>query len=343
METDPLKPLVDAVAGRPLAMIGLAATLLLPKGRETDARRLCEEALALAPADPEVRSRAQSVLGYGIGSWYFTMVQDERRHRLYRQAFEAVIRPGALVLDIGAGTGLFAMMAARAGAGLVVGFERNPAVAAAAQRTVERNGLSSRVRIHAGDVLDARIGVELPGPADVLVWDNLSNNLLGAGGPETVADARRRLLRPDAAVIPMRTEIRVALADIARKSERRMNMVEGFDLSAFNALGPSVFTPGHSRVTPASDAATIFDIPSGPAPAAGGRATVTATGGRVSGVAQWLRFHLADGISYDTDAEDVIAFGIEVHPVEPFVAAPGEAVAIEGAHDGRTTWFWVRR
>jgi type II protein arginine methyltransferase len=49
------------------------------------------------------------------------------------------VGPATKVLDIGTGTGLLAMMAARAGAREVVACEMNPAVADAASAIVERS------------------------------------------------------------------------------------------------------------------------------------------------------------------------------------------------------------
>jgi SAM-dependent methyltransferase len=344
-EAEDFRTLIDAVDGRPAAMINLASSFFLPRGEEALARDLCERALALAPEDPEVRARAQAVRSAGIGSWYFSMVQDSERHRLYAEAFAATIRPGSIVLDIGAGTGLFAMMAARAGAGLVVAYERNPAVAAVARRSVARNGLSDRVKIVTGDALDAEVGEDLPRHADVLIWDNLANNLLGAGGVATVEHALRRLLVPDAPVIPARAEVRVALAHYRKPADRTMSVVEGFDLSAFNDLQEGALTAGTASAPRVSSAATIFDVDFTGVPIRAARTsvTVTADSGTVDGVVQWIRFHLADGITYETDAESVKAFGRQFHPVEPFEAAGGEAVVIEGAHDRVNTWFWVRR
>src|SRR5262245_60075461 len=130
--TDPqTETLIQQVSGKPIAMLMLARTLLLPSGKTARAKELCEAAVRLAPEDAEVRALAQSIRSRGIGAWYFTMVQDRGRHARYAEAFRKSFTPGCTVLDIGAGTGLFAMLAAREGAGRVVACEREPEIAGA--------------------------------------------------------------------------------------------------------------------------------------------------------------------------------------------------------------------
>lgn len=336
--------LIAQVTGNPLAMLMLARTLLLPRGEAARARLLCDEAVRLAPDDPEVSALAQAIRSSGIGDWYFTMVRDHGRHAKYAQAFRKLLRPDSIVLDIGAGTGLFAMLAAREGAHMVIACERDPAVAAAASEVVRVNGLTDRVTIIPKDSRDLELGIDLPTRADVLLWDNLSNDLVSVGALDSIEDARRRLLRPDAAIIPQKCELRVALVE-ARQGSLEMGTAEGFDLTPFNRLRPTQVTLSRSKSERRSDSAGVFEFDFTVDAAHGPRrnhVAVTATGGRVNGIAQWLRFELADGVSYDTgDDEGVTAFGLQYHAVEPFEAEAGQRVTIAGAHDRLSTWFWI--
>lgn len=83
---------------------------------------------------------------------YTDMLNDDARNRAYRRALEAAVQPDDLVLDIGTGTGLLAMMAARSmrhanSTGSVVGCEVHPATANLARRIVAANGLADTVCI----------------------------------------------------------------------------------------------------------------------------------------------------------------------------------------------------
>ncbi len=167
------------VAEKPLPLVSLAV-LLLAKGQVDRARQLCAQAVALSPEDAEIRALAAEVFSHGVPTWYFSMLRDNVRHKKYEAAFRRAIKPGSRVLDIGSGTGLFAMMAARAGAAEVITCESNPAVAAAVSQVIARNDLTNVIRVVAKHSSDLELGSDLAGAADVIVWDNLTRNLIGA-------------------------------------------------------------------------------------------------------------------------------------------------------------------
>eukprot|EP00966_Prymnesium_polylepis_P024041 553550-Prymnesium_polylepis.1 len=78
------------------------------------------------------------------------MLCDERRNGAYHRAIcraVASLPKGSVVLEIGSGSGLLAMMAAKAGASngvRVVGCEMHGVMAVAAQRVVAANGFSKQ-------------------------------------------------------------------------------------------------------------------------------------------------------------------------------------------------------
>lgn len=339
--------LIARVQDNPLAMLMLARTLLLPRGKTARAYELSEAAVRLAPDNGEVSALARMVRARCAAAWYFTMVQDHSRHAKYAAAFRQVLASGCTVLDIGAGTGLFAMLAAREGAGRVIACERDSVIADGAREIVRVNGLSDRVSVIAKDSRELKMGEDLEGPADVLLWDNLTNDLLGVGALDAISDAHHRLLKPGARVIPRRCELRVALVKANPSADVLMGIVEGFDLSPFNRFRPTQTTLNRTAFERRSAAETIFDFDFSSErefPEQRGQAMVTATGGAVDGVAQWLRFHLTDDIRYDTgDDQGVTAFAIQYHAVEPFESVAGQRVAIAGAHDRQRTWFWIDR
>ena len=55
---------------------------------------------------------------------YQDMLSDHERMRRYRQAIEAVVRPGDVVADLGTGLGVLALMAVRAGASFVYAIDQ---------------------------------------------------------------------------------------------------------------------------------------------------------------------------------------------------------------------------
>ena len=97
---------------------------------------------------------------------YGKMIQDRIRTSAYQQALARAMKPGDVVVDLGAGTGLFTLHACRLGAKLVHAIEPNPIIQVA-REIVQANGFSDRVVFHQAMSFD----VELPQPANVVVTD----------------------------------------------------------------------------------------------------------------------------------------------------------------------------
>jgi ribosomal protein L11 methyltransferase len=70
--------------------------------------------------------------------------------RLCLRAVEEVVRPGQRVIDIGAGSGILSIAAARLGAARVEAIEIESVATAVCLENVIRNGLSSIVKVHQG-------------------------------------------------------------------------------------------------------------------------------------------------------------------------------------------------
>lgn len=339
--------LIEQVEDSPLALAGLARTLLLSKGHDERARELCDRAVAMAPSDPEIQAIRAEVYSQDIEQFYFSMVRDSARHGAYVRAFARAFRSGGRALDIGAGTGLFAMLAARAGASEVIACERSQQVAAAAAMVVDRNGYQDRVRIVPKASTDLVMGVDLDAPVDVLIWDNLANNMMGAGALASVEDALRRLVKPGGAVIPARVALKAALAEDRGLHRRRMGIVDGFDLSPFNRFATPQY---HLRCDAAelslrSEAVSLFDFDfetRGPHAAAKVFRSVIGEGGAANGVVQWLAFELDDRERYEArPGTKIDAFGLRFHPTaEPFEALRGGKFMIGASHDRMRVRIW---
>ncbi|HEV2918346.1 MAG TPA: 50S ribosomal protein L11 methyltransferase, partial [Actinomycetota bacterium] len=74
-----------------------------------------------------------------------TRICDRVRIEAFRRAIDSMVRPGDIVLDIGAGSGILSMFAARAGAARVYAVERTT-VAVLAQELAAANGVAEIVQ-----------------------------------------------------------------------------------------------------------------------------------------------------------------------------------------------------
>jgi len=232
---DAVRLLRDAAAARPddtrvqLALGDSWCEL----GRFVEAASCYERALALGePAAERGRRHALSKL---VPSWHFAMLNDAPRNAAYQAAIDAVVRPGDLVLEIGTGSGLLAMMAARAGAGLVVTCEQAPPIAMAAREIVAANGLADRVTVVPARSTRLKVGVELPRRADLLIMEVFDTALLGEGVLSSLEDARARLLDPVARVLPAGATLKAQVVECPElRPVNPIGRIAGFDLSAFD-------------------------------------------------------------------------------------------------------------
>jgi type II protein arginine methyltransferase len=147
-------------------------------GQRAKAAALVKAALSQSD-DPALLSAAQVVLSHTIPQWHRLMLRDVERNEAFEQAIARSVRAGGTVLDIGAGSGLLSLMAARAGAASVFACEADPALAATAQEVVELNGYSETVRVLAKRSTDLDRDSDLAGGADVIVVEVFSDDLIG--------------------------------------------------------------------------------------------------------------------------------------------------------------------
>ena len=346
--TEDLAALLQQVDGNPPAMVMLARLLGGGLNREV-AVDLCTRALDLDADDGEVRAIAAEVLSNGIPRWHFDIVRDEGRNAAYEAALRRSIVPGCKVLEIGTGTGLLAMMAARAGAGEVITCESDPAIAMAARKIIARNGYADRVRVITKHSTDLDLDADLHGPVDMLVSEILANDLLGEGTLPVLEHACRHLLKPGALIIPARGRVRVALAEDDDWESVRMGTVAGFDLSPFNRLAsPSrEIYIGASRLTLRSDPADLFSFDfasGGPFPETHGEATLVAKGRRINGIAQWIALDMDSTGVYENRPEPGAdsSWWAVFHPFEePLSATPGQEITVRARHDRGALRVWV--
>jgi protein arginine N-methyltransferase 1 len=105
------------------------------------------------------------ITGYRL-SGYGGMITNKPRMEAYAQALKQVVTPESNVLDIGAGTGIFSLLACQLGARHVDAVEPDEAIKAA-EVNAAANGCQDRITFHQG----LSTSITLPEPADIVVSD----------------------------------------------------------------------------------------------------------------------------------------------------------------------------
>lgn len=184
---------------------------------------------------------------------YAAMIAFKSRTSAYARGLEAHIRPGSVVLDIGAGTGILSFLACRAGASKVYAVESDNIIQLA-RETAADNGFSSCIEFVQGLSTE----IELPEKVDGIVCD--IHGVLPVFGKSIVSilDARDRFLKHEGWILPARETIWAALACYPSLHASLINTWDteyGFDfgkarLKSVNSLRGTRLKPEDLLVTP---------------------------------------------------------------------------------------------
>ena len=169
-------------------------------------------------------------------------LSDAARVSAFAAALADLVRPGDVVLDLASGTGILGLLACRAGAARVYAIDAG-GMAAPARAIARRNGLDGRIHVING----FSTHVDLPERADLLVTDQIGRFGFDAGAVEFIADARRRLLKPGARLMPSRIDLAVApveAADVGAAVEFWSARPGGFDMEPLREMTAN---SGHPR------------------------------------------------------------------------------------------------
>lgn len=232
-------------------------------------------------------------------------MSDDVRLEAYRAAISSSVRPGDVVIDIGAGTGICTLLALRAGASHVYAIESNAAVQLVAE-VCAQNGFRGKVTVVHGLSTDFEIGGGRR--ADVVVSDLRGVSPLFSKHLSALADARNRLLVPGGKLIPVKDRLFAALAS-AEATHRAIfkphfDAPLGFDFSSVGEALVNAFH--HDREVPiaksqvVSETLTLGDLTYGETPPelVRGEGAVTASrDAEVHGIVLWFEGQLAEGVS----------------------------------------------
>jgi len=131
---------------------------------------------------------------------HLIMLKDIPRVMSYKTAIQEIVKDKT-VIDLGCGTGLLSMLSAKAGAKLVYAIEES-SIAEIANLTFRENKISNKIRLYNCNSKD----VSLRRKADVLIHEILGNDPFEENLLLYIQDAKKRLLKPNAKMIPFKIQ-----------------------------------------------------------------------------------------------------------------------------------------
>jgi protein arginine N-methyltransferase 1 len=281
---------------------------------------------------------------------YGKMIMDRIRTSAYQQALARAIKPGDVVVDLGAGTVLFTLHACRLGAKLVHAIEPNPIIQVA-REIVQANGFADRVAFHQAMSFD----VELPQPADVVVTDPRGVLPLKERAIPTIIDARRRLLKPGGVLIPQRDTIWAALVEAPTIYDRDYDNPwrsanDGFDMEAARRGTINGFSRHHLELNQLLNKPVrwlLLDYRVIEHASACGRIEFQVNRpGTAHGFALWFDSELIDGVSISNcPGQPKLIYGQLFFPFqEPLSVLPNQTITLDLRADpvgGDYIWQWT--
>ena len=180
---------------------------------------------------------------------HFMMIRDTVRVSAYRRAIFRQCKD-KMVVEIGCGSGILSIFAAKAGARRVIAIEESR-IADLAAAMFEANGVADRVELRCGNSLDVSVDER----ADVIVHEVLGIDPFGENILPFIEDARERMLAPGGILIPSAMEVwcvgfevpDAPYLDTARAAVELSELegLFGVDFSAFRQ-----YVTGHSEWFP---------------------------------------------------------------------------------------------
>lgn len=279
------------------------------------------------------------------------MLSDGVRIAAYADALRKTVTSGSVVLDIGAGMGIFALLACKFGARRVYAIEQQDVIGLA-RKFAAANGFARRIEFIQGRSTE----VTLPELVDVVVSDLRGVLPLFEHHLPSIIDARARLLAAGGALIPQRDTLLAAVVTAPELYRRNIGIwtsnAYGLNLelglqAATNTASKEQLTTQEQLLEPRPWATLQYTAIK--SPNVQGRVTWEAKqAGTAHGITVWFDSTLADGVGFsNAPGHQPLVYGQLFFPLScPVDVATGDFVSVSLRADlvGKDyIWRWDTR
>ncbi len=189
---------------------------------------------------------------------YYQMLSDTVRMQAYKKAIFQTVKPGDIVIDLGAGTGILGLWAIQAGAARVYAIEKTNAIELAKNIAQANHCQDKMVFIQKNS-----LQVSLAEKADVLISETLGSFAIDENTLLFTNDARKRLLKENGKMIPQGFDIFACPVE-AKQAYQKIDFwrhIDGLDFSpAFDLFSGKIMIEAIERKNLLSDAKKIASI-----------------------------------------------------------------------------------
>jgi len=282
------------------------------------------------------------------------MINDKDRNNFYLSALKSVIKTNSSVLEIGTGSGLLSMMAANLGAHEINTCETNSIMAATARQIIADNKLGEKINVIQKKSTDIEIGIDINKPADILVAEIFSSNLLSEDVLPSLEDAKQRLISKKAKIIPEYGSIMIALfggEDIGKNIYTEK--FENIKLKKFNSIVAKKYILHRQdlKINLMSNTfeAFRFDfVNKNNFPSENKKIEIEATkGGRSYGIIQWIKMEMSDGLKHENHPSNLTSVSgwqkILYVFDDPIELSIGQRITIAAKHERNIAWFFLEK
>ena len=330
------------------------ALLYMNTNRDEKALQYCDEVLNLVPDMLKAINLKSEILKRNIPSWHVSMINDDDRNNFYLSALKTAIDSNSSVFEIGTGSALLSIMAANLGAKEINTCETNSIMANTATKIITDNNLGKKINIIQKKSNDVIVGKDINKPADVLVSEIFSSNLLSEDVLPSLEDAKKRLISKNAKIIPEYGSIMISLFggdDIGKNIYTEK--FENIKLKKFNSIiaKKHILHRQDLKIDLMSNAfeAFRFDfINKNNFPPENKKIEIAAIKkGRSYGIIQWIKLEMGNGLKHENHPTNLTkASGWQkVLYVfdDPIELSIGQKIVITAKHERNIVWFFLEK
>jgi protein arginine N-methyltransferase 7 len=190
-----------------------------PSGAAQEAMNFGSAKPPFVEVPPRLQRVPESVVN-DVNDWHMPMMNDQQRNEAYRDALNKLVTPDDVVVEIGSGSGILSLIAAKAGAKHVYAIEASKNFAEISRVNFHRNHQAEKITIVNKMSTNVQVSPvpkkrklsekddmgpvvqSLPQKCTLLVAEILGTMLDGESSIHYYEDARKRLLTENARIIP---------------------------------------------------------------------------------------------------------------------------------------------